>query len=150
MPPTLRLHFVDRSKWVGVSAGFKLVVCWFVNVCSINLVVRDVGDPVLFELLGFSFVDVVRIHVVPSFKLLLLSVGGWVRALDVFDVQLVVVVHVFSDDLLVLDLGLDELTQRVSSVPVSGLGHLLHGRPLEHIVSVLSWIVMLLLVLLES
>lgn len=47
MTSTVGFKFVDRVQWIGVPNALELVVALRVDISSINIVIGNVGDPVL-------------------------------------------------------------------------------------------------------
>lgn len=76
------------------------------NISRIDLVVWNIGDPILFQLFRLSFFNIRSLHVISALNLFVTSVGVCLCSIDVFDIELVVQKSFL---VLVLDLRLDKV-----------------------------------------
>jgi len=65
---------------------------WLINIMGVERVVRNVRYSILLQLVGPRLVYVIDIQVVPALQLFVFAVGVGFCPLDIFYVQLVVVV----------------------------------------------------------
>lgn len=150
MAPTVRFHFVDWRQRVGIADGRELFVALAVHVAGVDLVIWDVGDPVLLENLGLGLVDVVYVHVISALDFFQFAVGVSFGSFDVRDVELVVEVVFIFDFFLLFDARGDEVGERVADESVSCLWNLRLVFTLEDIKPVFMRIVVGLLELFKS
>ena len=96
MPPARRLHLILRVQGIRRRAiGLEFVSFGRINIFDITMVVSNVSYLVLLELLGLRPINITQVHVVAALYLLLFPVGVHYRALYIFHIQFVVIVHCF-------------------------------------------------------
>jgi hypothetical protein len=150
MPSALSFHLVYRLKRICVSYTLELVVSRFINISCVNFVIWDISNSILLELGRSRFLDVGHVHVIPTFKAFLLSIGCDLDSWDVLNLEFVSNKSVVFDNLFVLNMRLQNLSQRVLDVLISGFWYLESFHlPLEYVEFIFFWIIELVFKLLK-
>lgn len=150
MPSALSFYLIYRLKRICVSYTLELVVSRFINISCVNFVIRDISNSILLELGRSRFLDVGHVHVIPTLKAFLLSIGCDLDSWDVLNLEFVSNKSVVFDNLFVLNMWLQNLSQRVLDVLISGFWYLESFHlPLEYVEFIFLWIIELVFKLLK-
>ena len=124
-----------------------------VNVGRVDLIVWNVRDSVLLQLIGLSLVEITQVHVVTALDILLVTVRVYLGTFNISNVQLVMMVRLLGHFNLILQLGLEHLSEHVLGVTIARHRHLSALQlTLEDVLTVVHWLVIgrLVLVLLKA